>query len=232
MNCKEFQFYLSERNALGEAAAAEHTERCPECRSLSLAQDELVQCLGALRESAPQLPASVDTAVMNAFRREKGSRANITMATRFAWVPVAAALLIAGALWLVRGERQAVSSASVAKTDAPAEVQAPRVPNKIEEVAEVRPSQNTVRPHRHVTKHAPAETEPKLASAEQQTPVPGFRNLMYCDPISCSGAMQVIRIQVPVMVQPFPTARPSSGVVQADVVVGADGVARAIRFVR
>jgi hypothetical protein len=59
---------------------------------------------------------------------------------------------------------------------------------------------------------------------------PGYSNLMYCDPVVCSGPMQVVHIKVPVG-QGKPNAGPgeSKGFVNAEVVVGPDGVARAIR---
>jgi hypothetical protein len=59
---------------------------------------------------------------------------------------------------------------------------------------------------------------------------PGYSNLMYCDPVVCSGPMPVVHIKVPVG-QGAPNAQPgsSSGFVNADVVIGPDGVARAIR---
>ena len=61
---------------------------------------------------------------------------------------------------------------------------------------------------------------------------PGYSDLMYCDPVVCSGPMQVVRIKVPVG-----QAKPGAGksgsnsnsFVNAEVVVGPDGVARAIR---
>ena len=231
MTCEQFQWYLSERNALGDAAAADHMERCPECRSLSSTQEELLRCLQAARKTAPQVSESVDAAVMSAYRRERGSVANAGIARRFAWAPIAAALVIAGALWLMR-ERRLVVPPPAAKRETPTQVQASKEPERVASV-KGRPSQKTSGPHRNVAHRLPAGAQPRLASAEQQPPAPGFRNLMYCDPISCSGAMQVIRIQVPVVaMEPFPTARPSRGLVQADVVVGADGVARAIRFLR
>jgi hypothetical protein len=62
---------------------------------------------------------------------------------------------------------------------------------------------------------------------------PGYSNLMYCDPVVCSGPMQVIHIQVPAE-QVDAAAAQNQGkarksFVNADVVVGPDGVARAIR---
>jgi hypothetical protein len=59
---------------------------------------------------------------------------------------------------------------------------------------------------------------------------PGYSNLMYCDPVVCSGPMQVVRIKVPVkQVQPNLGQTVGNGFVNAEVVVGPDGVARAIR---
>jgi len=58
----------------------------------------------------------------------------------------------------------------------------------------------------------------------------GYSNLMYCDPVTCSGPMQVVRIKVPVgQVRPNLGQTMGDGFVNADVVVGADGLARAIR---
>jgi hypothetical protein len=58
----------------------------------------------------------------------------------------------------------------------------------------------------------------------------GYSNLMYCDPVTCSGPMQVVRIKVPVgQVKPNVGQQVGNGFVNADVVVGPDGVARAIR---
>jgi hypothetical protein len=59
---------------------------------------------------------------------------------------------------------------------------------------------------------------------------PGYSNLMYCDPVICSGPMQVIRIKVPVgQVKPNLGQSVGNAFVNADVVVGPDGMARAIR---
>ncbi len=59
---------------------------------------------------------------------------------------------------------------------------------------------------------------------------PGYSNLMYCDPVVCSGPMQVVHIKVPVgQVKPNLGQSVGNSFVNADVVVGPDGVARAIR---
>jgi hypothetical protein len=60
---------------------------------------------------------------------------------------------------------------------------------------------------------------------------PGYSNLMYCDPVVCSGPMQVVRIKVPVeQVSPSVGQSRGNAFVNADVVVGPDGMARAIRL--
>jgi len=59
---------------------------------------------------------------------------------------------------------------------------------------------------------------------------PGYSNLMYCDPVVCSGPMQVVHIKVPVgQVKPNLGQTERNAFVNAEVVVGPDGVARAIR---
>jgi hypothetical protein len=59
---------------------------------------------------------------------------------------------------------------------------------------------------------------------------PGYSNLMYCDPVVCSGPMQVVHIKVPVrQVKPNLGQTEGNTFVNAEVVIGPDGVARAIR---
>jgi len=234
MTCEEYRLYLSEKNALGDVAAAVHAESCDQCRSLGLAQEELIHCLLAVRENVPETPQPLEASVMNAYRRQQGSRfrAKSSLVWRLAWTAGAAILLIAVVLWGKHGNRKPVAIPQSAKV-APA-AQVPPAVGKPEpaHVAEIAPK--VVR-----TRHGAANsrTTPRapvtVASAQPDSAASGFSNLMYCDPISCGGAMQVIRIQVPA----FPTEelrplRPAGGVVQADVVVGPDGVARAIRFVK
>jgi 2-polyprenyl-6-methoxyphenol hydroxylase-like FAD-dependent oxidoreductase len=61
----------------------------------------------------------------------------------------------------------------------------------------------------------------------------GFRSLMYCDELSCGGAMDVVRIELqPSDVGLMATAQQDRNAISADVLVGADGIARGIRIVR
>jgi hypothetical protein len=54
---------------------------------------------------------------------------------------------------------------------------------------------------------------------------------MYCDELSCGGAMDVIRVQLPASTAALAPALSSGGPVFADVLVGSDGIARGIRVV-
>jgi hypothetical protein len=56
---------------------------------------------------------------------------------------------------------------------------------------------------------------------------------MYCDALSCGGAMQLIRVQLSSPAAAFePAAASPDGAIYADVLVGSDGIARGIRVVR
>jgi negative regulator of sigma E activity len=68
-------------------------------------------------------------------------------------------------------------------------------------------------------KHAQSVTEP----SEKIVDTNGFVSLMLCDPLICSGDEQIIRMELP--------GTNASGPVLADVVVGEDGLVRAMRIV-
>jgi hypothetical protein len=56
---------------------------------------------------------------------------------------------------------------------------------------------------------------------------------MYCDEISCGGTMEIIRMRLPAWgADDAPPSTETNGTVLADVLVGADGIARGIRIVQ
>jgi hypothetical protein len=59
-----------------------------------------------------------------------------------------------------------------------------------------------------------------------------FNGLMYCDSLSCSEGMEIIRMQLPAPPPQSPGAAGAHNPVFADVVVGPDGIARGFRMVR
>jgi hypothetical protein len=79
--------------------------------------------------------------------------------------------------------------------------------------------------------HPPASSRaataevPLLAEASQTTVDDGYVALMFCDPLSCSSDSQVVRMELP-----SPAGQDAQPQI-ADVVVGYDGVVRAVRIV-
>lgn len=240
MTCEECRFYIADGNAVGEKAAIEHMERCGECRRVAYALEELGRCLRAVRDGAPELPASLDTAVMESYHREMEhvtapSRRSVAM--RFAWAAMAAGLVLGAVLLVAHRKPQPVLDPIVQKAPAEVPVATAHQNVALSTPLQAKPATAHVRvahlrvAHLRVTHRRPVETPAALTATE--SPANGFQDLMYCDALSCGGAMQVIRIQVPVTaMERMPSLRTSNGFVQADVVVGSDGVARAIRVVR
>jgi hypothetical protein len=66
------------------------------------------------------------------------------------------------------------------------------------------------------------------AAALQTTDDPDYVALMFCDPLSCSSDAQVVRMELPAS---GATTDPNAQPLVADVVVGDDGVVRAMRIV-
>ncbi len=69
-----------------------------------------------------------------------------------------------------------------------------------------------------------AAAQPTVAEASQTSMDDGYVALMFCDPLSCSSDSQVVRMELPAASQ---DAQPQI----ADVVVGYDGLVRAVRIV-
>ena len=234
MNCEEFRSYTSDRNALGERAAIEHLETCAPCRALSYSQAEVGRYLSVVRDSVPDVPTAMDAAVMSAYRREmerqvKGSRRHWKVPTRIAWTTLAAGLVIGTVLLMAHRGREVPAIPTAVKTAPMTPV--PKDPEAVVKKAAASPKTTTARAKAQTSRVRPKAVAPAVATNDAADS--GFQNLMYCDQLSCSGAMQVIRIQVPASaVERVPAWRPANGLVQADVVVGSDGVARAIRIVK
>jgi hypothetical protein len=80
------------------------------------------------------------------------------------------------------------------------------------------------RPHSPVSNQTAVAAQPALAEASQTSSDDGYIALMFCDPLSCSSDSQVVRMELPAASQ---DAQPQI----ADVVVGYDGLVRAVRIV-
>jgi hypothetical protein len=228
MTCKEFDFYSSTemRSGLLSSEAAMHVEQCKACREMWHREQELARRFQDLRESASHPSPQVEVAVMAAYRKkftaktDRGNRRRVAALKPIVWMGLAATLVV-GALLLSRQNSEPTTDNV---TWNPPRIAAP--PLKIE----VRPTTATVKkPHRPHT--AKGNSAPPVMEARDSTA--GFQSLMYCDELSCSGPMDVIRIELPAPAMTrVPTWQRRNGFVQADVVVGSDGIARAIRIVK
>ena len=117
----------------------------------------------------------------------------------------------------------------------------PMVATRVPDVRPAAPaSQAQVEPvhkHRAIRPHNQPRPAEKLDASARlpraDLPVAEFDNLLYCDPFSCGDPMQVIRLEMPaasVGRAYRPLAR--NGFVNAEVIVGTDGLTRAVRFTK
>ncbi len=236
MNCEEVRSQISEGNHAGDAELIEHLETCSECRAYAHAQDELGRYFAAVRERAPEVQPSLDSSVFAAYRQKIEKRQATGNGLRIfrplVWAAVAASVIIT-VLLLVANRKPPVSNSPNSRTAI------------VPPAATVKPAQKSEPPIKAVEVPRPAirrnprrvrrpeSNDEAVAVAARAPRANGFQSLMFCDPLSCPGPMQVIRIQVPASaMNRVPAWHPTGGMVQADVVVGSDGIARAIRIVR
>jgi hypothetical protein len=212
-----------------ENSLREHLESCPDCRR-RLANERLLNANLAAIASQALPPASVRNAVMAEFRR-----ANRPVPIRrpyVKWVAMAAAAVILLAVFVATRHRpeKAVTS-GVHVVEAP--VQAREVPVPVaQQPAAALAAANVRKPaKRQRTAKAqppPAPTPPEVAT--------DFFEIPYAEPLRPEESFDVFRMQVPranmaVFGLPVAGGRLDSRVT-ADVLVGEDGVMRAIRFIR
>jgi hypothetical protein len=232
MTCQELRLYFEDpmRADARFEAEAEHLAHCEECARFVEQQQEVGAGLRLARMSVPNVPRSLDTAVLASYRRqisERRASARTAPKRRFAilcWSAAAAAIVIVAALLTFSGRR---TTATVAPPD-PASSAA-----KPERIASTSPATKP-QPQMHKRSHPqrPQRSDPSNVVLTGSLP-PDFRSLMYCDQLSCSGPMEVIRMQLPASAAMFALSSNSAhDTILADVLVGPDGIARGIRIVQ
>src|SRR5215475_435580 len=83
-------------------------------------------------------------------------------------------------------------------------------------------------PHR-----APERVNEAARFTTPDLPVGQFESLLYCDPFSCGDPMQVIRLEMPAAnVGRAYRSLARNGFVNAELIVGNDGLTRAVRFTK
>ncbi len=231
MTCEELRLYVHDAvRADGEFRVdPEHLVHCAACTQFVEAQRKLAAGLRLMRQSVPQFPATLDAVVLANYRRhvrDYESSARSTPLRRcfiiLSWGAAATALVLVAAFVFFPQRRAVIPSTRTHAQDLSAGSR-PVTANKTTvhlQTANARASH-------------PARRErqaPVVATLD--SPSAGFRSLMYCDELSCGGAMEVIRLQLPSTAAALaPAAGSRDGPVLADVLVGADGIVRGIRIV-
>jgi hypothetical protein len=242
MTCQELHCYLENplridvymyRETL-PAPVSEHLEKCRDCARRFEEQKTLGISLNLVRDAAPQVSPAVDATVLASYRRHLAEPQIFSTAKRAAWgfsntwlrwgVATTALAGIALVLFLVSRNPAPTTAEKVVSPQTHAPAIAGREPDA---AAKEAGAVETVRTETHVAR---ASTASKVASRSLLPP--GFSSLMYCDEMSCSGAMEVIRVELPAPQGAMPNSADSGAPTMAEVLVGADGIARGIRIVQ
>ena len=235
MTCHELRLYFEDPSRTDDKfpREAEHLAHCTQCAHFIEARRELGAGLRLVRESAPEPSAALEAAVLaNYWRRIAGDPTHVRSRTRrfavVAWTAAAAAVLaLAGAL-LHPARRLERSKSKIELAQRPI-----TETSAFERRANSVPWTNTASaPKTRQRSARQPRRDPQVATTKSPASE-DFRSLMYCDALSCGGAMQLIRVQLPSSAAAFePAAAAPYGAIYADVLVGSDGIARGIRVVQ
>lgn len=223
MTCQEFagirrdyvrQQWLSEPARL---EARRHVAECTACREQLETERGLTAALGELarQRSASMAPAAVEASLLAAFAARKQNRRR-ALYRKAAWaIPIAAGLLLFALLGRREPEmRLAKEPAPVpAVQQTPAPVESFAQPQTVDEAPKIR----------------------RAAAPRQAEYVTEFVPLRFGKPLESGEPVMVVRMDLPraqLRSLGLPVAPDAaSGVVKADVLLGGDGLAKAIRFV-
>jgi hypothetical protein len=242
MTCKDFrkaweQGVDASAKQLSESSEmAEHARACPKCGGVVRDARLLEKHLDLVRAAVPEVRPSLDAAVLRNYRRYLAARPLATDGGRWRVpleraLPWAAALAFAavvayGAIVFLlphspSGWANGKHRTPAGRTPVPVLADKPVSP----------PIPIAKAPSLPLRASSQGENIAAAAPGEDSFPR-AFHSLVYCDQISCPGAMEVIRVELPAPVLGLaPTPAEPGGMVSADVLVGADGIARGIRVV-
>lgn len=252
MNCRDFEMNVRAlvRNELMDAARRDgilkHAAHCFQCSDRLAGEQALIAGVRAVvaKLAEQKAPAQVRSAVLNAFREQTLAAAGNTVVAmpllrtskvvrHWRLEAAAAAILVsvsmAAVLWIYYspGERQSATIAPAAPVIGaePSRPSNPVAASAAANVAGPPPSVPSRPRHRAARQHTRAKEE-----------VTEFFPLMEGIDLDSLEAVQAVRVELPASalndlgLQPGREA--PSGAVKADVLLGIDGLARAIRFVR
>ncbi|HEX5736070.1 MAG TPA: hypothetical protein VF131_24800 [Blastocatellia bacterium] len=259
MNCQEFEASINDlardqiMDAASRASALAHSEGCAECAARLADERMLSAGLRYLAESAnnEQAPARIESALLAALRERNAAQAtpavtpiNRRRLSRWA-IAAAAAILILIALVALRANQSMPEPPQQAIETQTAPVVAPSAPEqespqKKDSVAPVTP-RRSVQNYKAANKarrdaQQPETVNAKDAAAGDYEITTDFMPLPHRGSIAELEGGQVLRVELPrssLASFGLPVNLERAGErIKADVVVGNDGMARAIRFVR
>ena len=261
MNCQYFESLVNDlaRQQMIDvelrADALAHSSACASCATRLADERMLTSGLRALavETKAFSAPARVETQLLAALRNRQASQRQ-ARSTRWGYFAAAAAavvLMLAGTLFMLARQRTQ-EEAPVVKTVPPLEVTVPERPaindgtvlatNGINK-AETNPHQQSASRHRvsavardRKYRNIPATRPNESGSFHEGEVASAFVPLGYMSPSSMQDGGQIVRVELPrsAMVNLGFTVNMDryNERVKADVLVGNDGLARAIRFVQ
>ena len=242
MTCKDFHNHWergvdTSAQALSESTEmAEHARACPECSGFVRDEHLLEKHLDLVRAAVPEVPPSLDAKVLGNYRRYLAERPvaidrgrwRVHLENALPWTAALAFAAMVAYLAIAFFMPHSSTGWANGKDRTPAG----RTPVPVVAEKQVSPPTPIAKAHSS-PRRAHNQGENLAAAAHGDDAFPrAFHSLVYCDQISCPGAMEVIRVELPAPVLGFAQAPAQpGGMVSADVLVGADGIARGIRVV-
>jgi hypothetical protein len=241
MNCHQVHDYWEAHSQPGSTPAIagellQHISRCPECAGFVEEQEKLGTQLRLVRDAAPEMSASLDAAVLASYRNYIGSHesgaAFGVRPSRIRSVAIFALAAAAVAIAVVVAYPQIHLFLPASRVSIPAPQMSPAPPVTVSAQNTVPGKAQSLGATSKLKKSPHSGVRARAVSAALSPMAPAFQGLMYCDELSCSGAMQVIRVELPAPALASGAPAKPGEAVFADVLVGSDGIARGIRIVQ
>jgi hypothetical protein len=230
MNCRELERIVRDvaRDGAGFPEAQEHCAQCAACAERLEDEQRLSAALADLAADAVAAPGRVERDLVAAFRELQTRPRRLRRAGRVAlglWAAAAVAAVLALVLIGTHRHPERTPRVAARKAAVPAAHPVERV---VAEAARKPVAKRSRRPRRN--RELTGEDE---AQAHEPAVTPFFP-LRYGEPLPANG--EIIRVRLPRSAL-LPFGIPAGGPnpdrrIQADVLVGEDGLARAVRFVQ
>jgi len=252
MTCREFKhaaasLTLRELSRTRDEQVLDHAEECPKCGAWLDRQQMLavgmqtLQARTAGREAGPH----VERALLRMFRQVPFEATQPVAALRSApiafrlsrffevgaYVAAAAAIVVGLFLGARLLEHRSVTGPAQSQSAPANAAQAQTAANVTEKIASASPEQSVTSGKREVATRSVSRSgsaeRRSVVAASASSEDPDYIALMFCDPLICATDAQLVRMELPVA----GTNDHDTQTQMADVVVGDDGVVRAMRIV-